>query len=285
MQGQTPGAIVEGFVPTDDDVKLRYTDCGCGPPVVFVHGWQSSSRVWRPSVEVLARTCRVVTYDQRGHGRSTDAEAGWTVHRLARDLERLLDALDLSGTTLVGHSMGCSVIWAYLELFGSARASRLVFVDQSPTMIFDPVWDQDTIDAAGALFSDQQLRSLCRGLADPEARPRVVRDIATGMVSPGRPALVDQLVTTALRVDGDFAAALLFNHAHQDWRRQIVHIDLPTLVVAGQASVVPVSGSQWIAGAIDDARLEIFGPDEGGSHLLPVENPDKLTRLIVDFIA
>jgi hypothetical protein len=107
------------------------------------------------------------------------------------------------------------VIWAYLELFGSARASRLVFVDQSPTMIFDPVWDQDTIDAAGALFSDQQLRSLCRGLADPEARPRVVRDVATRMVSPGQPALVDQLVTTALRVDGDFAAALLFNHAHQ----------------------------------------------------------------------
>jgi len=276
---------VEGFVRTDDDVKLRYTDDGYGSPVVFVHGWQSSSHVWRPSVEALAGACRVVTYDQRGHGRSDDARAGWTVHRLARDLELLLDAVDLSGVALVGHSMGCSVIWAYLEVFGSARASRLVFVDQSPTMVFDPVWDEDTIDAAGAMFSDEQLRSLCRGLADPEARAHVVREVATGMVSPGLPALVDELVTTALRVDGEFAAALLFNHAHQDWRRQIVQIDLPTLVVAGEASVVPVSGSRWIADAIVGARLEVFEVDEGGSHLLPVENPGKLTRLLVDFIS
>ena len=276
---------MEGFVRTDDDVKLRYIDDGCGPPVVFVHGWQSSSRVWRRSSEALAGVCRVVAYDHRGHGRSDDARAGWTVHRLARDLDLLLNALDLSGVALVGHSMGCSVIWAYLELFGSARVSRLVFVDQSPTMIFDPVWDEDTIDAAGALFSDEQLRSLCRGLADPEARGHVVRGVVTRMVSPGLTAVVDELVATALRVDGDFAAALLFNHAHQDWRRQIVQIDLPTLVVAGEASVVPVSGSRWIADAIDGARLEVFARDEGGSHLLLAENPEKLTRLLVDFIS
>jgi len=276
---------VEGFVLTDDDVKLRYTDSGCGLPVVLVHGWQTSSQLWRPSAEVLAGVCRVVTYDQRGHGCSDDAQAGWTVHRLARDLDLLLDALDLSGVALVGHSMGCSVIWAYLELFGSDRVSRLVFVDQSPTMISDPVWDQDTLDAAGALFNDEQLRSLCRGLADPEARPQVVRDLATGMVNPGLPTLVDQLVSAALRVDGDFASALLFNHAHQDWRRQIARIDVPTLVVAGKASVVPASGSQWIADAIVGARLEIFAPDEGGSHLLLVENHEKLTRLLVDFLA
>jgi pimeloyl-ACP methyl ester carboxylesterase len=276
---------MEGFVETDDEVKLRYTDDGSGPPVVFVHGWQSSSQVWATSAQALTGVCRVVTYDHRGHGRSGDAQSGWTVHRLARDLEQLLNDLDLSGTTLVGHSMGCSVIWAYMELFGPARASRLVFADQSPTMVSDPVWDQTTIDQAGAMFSDEQLRSLCRALPDPETRPHVIREVATDMVSPGRPDLTDQLVTTSLRVDGDFAAALLFNHAHQDWRRQIAHIYLPTLVMAGRASVVPLSGSQWIAETIPGARLEIFEPDQGGSHLLPIENSAKLTRLLLDFIA
>jgi pimeloyl-ACP methyl ester carboxylesterase len=276
---------MEGFVVTDYEVKLRYTDEGSGPLVVFVHGWQSSSQVWGSSARTLQRACRVVTYDHRGHGRSGDAQSGWTVHRLARDLDQLLNGLDLSGTTLVGHSMGCSVIWAYLELFGSERASRLVFIDQSPTMVFDPVWDQNTIDRAGAMFSDDQLRSLCRALADPATRPHVIREVATGMVSPGRVDLIDQHVTTSLRVDGDFAAALLFNHAHQDWRRQIAHIDLPTLVIAGQASVVPVSGSQWIADTIPGARLEIFEADQGGSHLLAIENSAKLTRLLLDFVA
>ena len=114
---------VQAEVLTADGVHLRYIDQGAGRPVVFVHGWLSCAEHWRPVAAPIAGMARAVTYDQRGHGASDGTEHGWTVHRLARDLDELLAALAISGAVLVGHSMGCSVIWAYLELFGASRVT------------------------------------------------------------------------------------------------------------------------------------------------------------------
>jgi pimeloyl-ACP methyl ester carboxylesterase len=277
---------MDGFIHTDDGVSLRYTERGTGRPVVFIHGWQGAAEQWHPAARALADDCRVVSYDQRGHGRSQDARSGWTVHRLADDLAQLLEQLALSDVALVGHSMGCSVIWAYLELFGSARLERLVLVDQSPAMVIDPVWDQRTIARAGAIFTDAELHALCHSLADPESREGTVRAIVEGMLISSAPAaLTERVVAWGMRVDGSFAATLLRNHAHQDWRRQIGLIELPTLVISGRASIVPWSAGEWIAHKIPGARLEIFEPDEGGSHLLALENPAKFNRLLREFAA
>jgi pimeloyl-ACP methyl ester carboxylesterase len=276
---------MDGFIHTDDEVSLRYTERGAGRPVVFVHGWHGAAEQWRSAAQALAVDCRTVTYDQRGHGRSHDAPSGWTVHRLAYDLAELLEQLALTDAALVGHSMGCSVIWAYLELFGAARLERLVLVDQAPAMVVDPVWDERTIGRAGAIFTDRELHALCHSLADPESREQTVRRIVDGMLTPDTPpALRERVVAWGLRVDGSFAALLLRNHAHQDWRRQIANIEIPTLVVAGRASVVPWTAAEWIAHKIRGARLEIFEPDEGGSHLLALENPTKFNRLLSGFV-
>jgi non-heme chloroperoxidase len=279
------GSEMEGFIHTADDVSLRYTTRGAGQPVVFVHGWLGAAEQWHPSAQALAGQCRAIAYDQRGHGRSDDARSGWTVHRLAHDLAQLLDQLAMTGAVLVGHSMGCSVIWAYLELFGAARLERLVLVDQAPAMVVDPVWDERTIGRAGATFTDRELHALCHSLADPESREQTVRAIVGGMLTPtAPPALKERAVAWGMRVDGAFAAALLRNHAHQDWRRQIGLINIPTLVVAGRASVVPWTAAEWIAHKIRGARLDIFEPDEGGSHLLALENPARFNRLLSEFV-
>jgi pimeloyl-ACP methyl ester carboxylesterase len=277
---------MEGFIHTDDRINLRYTVRGAGRPVVFVHGWPGAAEQWHPAAQALAGQCRAITYDQRGHGRSHDALSGWTVHRLAHDLAQLLEQLAHANAMLVGHSMGCSVIWAYLELFGAARLERLVLVDQAPAMVVDPVWDERTIGRAGAIFTDGELHALCHSLADPESREQTVRTIVAGMLTPAAPpALRERVVAWGLRVDGSFAASLLRNHAHQDWRRQIGLIDIPTLIVAGRASVVPWTAAEWIAHKIPGARLEIFEPDAGGSHLLALENPTRFNRLLRGFLA
>src|SRR6516162_1255303 len=98
---------MEGFIHTDDDLRLRYAEHGAGQPVVFVHGWQGAAEQWRSAAQALADECRAVIYDQRGHGRSHDAASGWTVHRLAHDLAQLLEQLAITDGVLVGHSMGC----------------------------------------------------------------------------------------------------------------------------------------------------------------------------------
>ena len=277
---------MDGFIHTDDDVSLRYTVRGAGRPVVFVHGWQGAAEQWRAggasAGRRLPRRCSMTSGVTVA---PMMPPPGWTVHRLAYDLAQLLEQLALTDAVLVGHSMGCSVIWAYLELFGAARLERLVLVDQAPAMVVDPVWDERTIGRAGAIFTDRELHALCHSLADPESREQTVRTIVGGMLTPAAPsALKERVVACAMRVDGSFAAALLRNHAHQDWRRQIGRIDIPTLVVAGRASVVPWTAAEWIAHKIRGARLEIFEPDEGGSHLLALENPARFNRLLSEFV-
>jgi non-heme chloroperoxidase len=113
----------------------------------------------------------------------------------------------------------------------------------------------------------------------------VIRSAVAGMLTPSASAtLREQVITWNLRVDGRFGAALLRNHALQDWRREIARIALPALVIAGRASVVPWTSAAWIAEKIPGARLEIFEPDDGGSHLLTLENPTKFNRLLREFV-
>lgn len=275
-----------GFLRLVDgtQTQLHYTDSGTGRPVVFVHGWQTAAQYWARSAPALQSTRRVITYDHRGHGRSDDALKA-TVPALAADLQQLLAALDLSSATLVGHSMGCSVIWAYLSLFGDERVDRLVFVDQSPAMLIDPSWDEPTRSRAGAMFAEQDLQAIVAGLTDPATREELIHGTVRELAGPhAEPELIDQVLTWTRRVRPDFGAALLADHVRRDWRAEIAAITRPTLVVAGRASVVPWTGGKWIAETIPRARLEIIEEAEGGTHLLTLRNPIRFARLLGDFI-
>lgn len=116
-------------VITNDGVTLRYTEVGAGRPLVLVHGLRQSAEDFRPQFDGLSELCRVIAYDQRGHGESGKPGHGYTGHRLAKDLQDVLTTLDLSDVVLAGHSLGCMVAWAYLELFGTERLAKLVLVD------------------------------------------------------------------------------------------------------------------------------------------------------------
>lgn len=274
---------MDGTLTTNDGVTLSYRTYGAGSPVVFLHGWLLSSRLWEPVVEQLAGCLRVV-YDHRGHGASADPRAGWHVHRLAFDLHELLDHLDLLPVTLVGHSMGCSVIWAYLEMFGPARVRKLVFIDQPPVVVHDPGSDGSARARAGSVFTEEQVATIAHGLADPATREKVVRELVSGMVNRGFPdeQMRDLL---AVRVDGAFSAALFADFAHQDWRREISRITRPTLVVAGRASMVPWTGGRWIAEQVPGARLEVVEGADDGSHLLILEAGERVAHVLSTFLA
>jgi non-heme chloroperoxidase len=96
-------------IGTPGETGLFYRDWGAGRPVVFVHGMLLSSSMWQYQMLHLAENgFRAVAYDRRGHGRSDDPGRGYEFDTLADDLAALLDGLDLTDVTLVGHSMGVS---------------------------------------------------------------------------------------------------------------------------------------------------------------------------------
>jgi len=143
-------------------IKLHYEDHGSGRPVVLIHGFPLNGRAWeRQERALLAAGFRVITYDRRGFGQSSQPVTGYDYDTFAADLDKLLAALDLQGACLAGHSMGGGEIARYLGKYGSARIRRAVIVSgvppyllktpETPNGVPQEVFDQ----IAGALTADR----------------------------------------------------------------------------------------------------------------------------------
>jgi non-heme chloroperoxidase len=114
-------------------IELYYEDHGAGPPVVLIHGYPLSGRAWDKQVPVLLEAGhRVITYDRRGFGRSSQPAVGYDYDTFAADLHILLGQLDLTEVSLVGHSMGTGEVTRYLGAYGSARIARGVLISPIP---------------------------------------------------------------------------------------------------------------------------------------------------------
>ena len=270
---------------TSDGVALSYGNIGEGQPLVMIHGWSQTAAQFRHQFDAFATQANVLAYDQRGHGLSARPDHGYRVHRLAMDLREFLGRLDVHDAVLLGHSMGCSVIWAYLELFGENRLAKLILVDEPPCLTVNPAWSNHEIAEAGALFKAEALVDLCNSLAGEGDTGAVSDSLMTSMLTPGCPAdLRAWMMECNRQMPRPLAAALMRQHAPIDWRDVIRRIRLPSLVVGAEASLAPASSIRWIAAQIPGATLEIFGADEGGSHFMFAENPKKFNRVVSNFL-
>src|SRR2546422_2016914 len=115
------------------DIEIHYEDHGAGQPVVLIHGYPLSGRAWDKQVPVLLDAGhRVITYDRRGFGKSSQPASGYDYDTFAADLNTLLEHLDLRDTVLAGHSMGTGEVTRYLAAYGSARVAKGVLVSPIP---------------------------------------------------------------------------------------------------------------------------------------------------------
>jgi len=114
---------------TKDGTEIYYKDWGAGRPVVFSHGWPLSADAWDAQMLFLAQNgYRVIAHDRRGHGRSSQPWNGNEMNTYADDLAALLDALDVKGATLVGHSTGGGEVAHYIGRHGSKRVAAAVLI-------------------------------------------------------------------------------------------------------------------------------------------------------------
>ncbi len=286
-----------GQIETSDGVILRYEEAGAGPTLFMVPGWSQTTAQFKHQIAGLSDRYRVIALDLRGHGESDRPDHGYRVSRLAKDLHDAFTALSLSDVNLLSHSMGCSVVWCYWDLFGSDRLAKLIFVDQSPFLTANPTWSDAERRAAEyaldppslrddpiTLYRMQHLIDGVTGLAGPDGE-EITRQFIGGMftdrVSDEEKAWVFENV---LKLPRRYAARLVYNHAAQDWFDVIARIDLPTLLIGARASQIPWRSIVWMHEHIPGSRLEIFEEDEGGKHFLFMENPEKFNSLVADFI-
>lgn len=269
-------------ITAPDGAEIFYKDWGGdGSPVLLSHGWPLNADAWDAAALFLATNGhRVIAHDRRGHGRSSQTWHGNEMDTYADDLAALLDALDLTGVTLVGHSTGGGEIVHYVGRHGSARVSRLVLVSAVPPMMLRtddnpeglPIEVFDGIRAGELADRSQLYRDLADG---PFFGNNRNDDVSAGV----RDAFWLQSMASGHR--GAFECIAAFSAT--DFRSDLAAIDVPTLVIHGDDDqIVPFEvGGKRSAAAIAGARLTVY---EGGAHGLPDTERDRLHADLLAFI-
>jgi pimeloyl-ACP methyl ester carboxylesterase len=262
-------------------INLHYEDHGTGRPVVLIHGWPLSERSWEKQVPALVDAgYRVITYDRRGFGESSQPWTGYDYDTFAEDLNRLLTELDLSDVTLVGFSMGGGEVVRYLNRHGSGRVRQAVLAAAVPPYLYrsDDNPDGGLDDATIAQFEDG-VRS---------DRIAFLDGFTTNFFSANGELLVSEENRQYHRSIAEFASPkgtldCITAFGRTDFRGDLSTIEVPTLVIHGDAdAIVPfeVSGKRSHE-IIANSRLELI---EGGPHGLNATHPEQFNNALLDFL-
>jgi non-heme chloroperoxidase len=274
-------------VKVSDNTDLHYVETGEGKPLLLVPGWSQSAAEFVHQIDDFSKFAKVFAIDMRGHGESGKPASGYRIQRLAKDLYDVIVRLGLEQPDVLGHSMGTSIIWSYLSMFGNERPlGRLVMVDQAPAVVAQPGWDDETRADAGSLFADfEALAKFEAGVvaaSDAAATKALVRGMFTSSVSEDD---LDWIASENIKLPRLYAAELHHDHVSLDWRSEIGTISNRTLVIGGDVSIFSAQSQRWIAAKIPGARIEIFGAADKGSHFMFFENAAKFNGLVQDFLA
>lgn len=272
-------------IPLESGITLSALEGGDGHPLIMIPGWSQTAAEWRLNAEAITSCRRVIALDMRGHGESDTPGHGYRVYRLAKDLHEVLEGLALSAVDLVGHSMGCAVIWAYLDLYGPSKIERLVLVDQAPCMLPHADWEAEEKSRYGCFYEDSSGVDEFAAVVNDSTDLASTVELLKGLFNPCYPEDSLRMVAEEnLKLPREHASELLRDTAFGDWRDVIERIELPALVVGGETSMFPSASQRWISSKIPGSRLEIFTEAEGGSHFMFLENPDLFNTKVLSFL-
>jgi non-heme chloroperoxidase len=280
-----PVARKESKVTVDDGTQLHVIEAGKGQPIIMIPGWSQTAAMYKHQIDALSDKYRCIAVDMRGHGESDKPPHGYRIQRLAADIRALIYYQDLEDVVLMGHSMGCSVIWSYWDMFSGDRVSKVVLIDQAPTVTAQNGWTDEQKIEAGTLFDPKTLYDTVAAIGGPDGAKASEDFIRGPFFTKNFPAEeLDWVVKENLKMPRRQAADLMLNHCSQDWRDVIPRIDKPTLVVGAEKSFFNPKSQQWIAKQIKGAKAEIFAEADGGSHFMFMENPEKFNKLAREFL-
>jgi non-heme chloroperoxidase len=215
------------YIETAEQFSLFYTDYPGDEPVVFAHAWGLNGDMWSYQLpELKTAGFRCVTYDRRGHGRSDRPPTGYDIDTLADDLAAVIDRLDLSNITLIGHSMGTAEVVRYLTRHGSGRIARLVLSGTVTPMLLQSADNPDGIPADVAV----------------QSRAAMLRDIGDWMDMSGKAEyfsgehrvsqqLLDWTLNTIAAVPLPILTQTSDAFLHADFRSELTEPTIPTLVI------------------------------------------------------
>jgi non-heme chloroperoxidase len=263
-------------------IELYYEDHGSGQPVVLIHGYPLSCRGWDKQIPALLQDGhRVITYDRRGFGKSSQPTKGYEYDTFANDLHVLMETLDLRDVTLVGHSMGSGEVTRYLSRFGSARVRKGVLVSPIPPFLLQTSDNPEGIP--GNLFdgfmhdASQDMPAWMKAFLDNFYNAD--KYLGT-LVSDQAYQMSWNIASSA----GAVAAVACIPTWETDFRADLPKLDIPMLVIQGDDDRVlpfPKTGKR-LPDMIKDMQLVVI---DGGPHGIAWTHSDQVNAALLKFMA
>ena len=267
------------FIRSSDGTDLFFRDWGRGRAIVLLAPWSLNSAWWEYRMADLADAgFRCVAYDRRGHGRSAEPTDGYTFDTLADDLRAVLEELELSDVTLVGHSMGCGEVVRYLSRHGSDRIARIVLVSTiTPFMLKT----DDNPDARDATIIANVRKNLTKD------RAHAIAAAAPAFFGVPKNSVSQEIMDWWVRMMVDQCSLRVQLVLHKmsnetDFRPELRKISLPTLLIHGDIDVSAVLEitARKTAPLISGCLLKVY---EDAAHGLPITHADRLNADLIAF--
>lgn len=263
-------------------IELYYEDHGTGKPVVLIHGWPLSGRSWEYQVPALIEAGhRVITYDRRGFGKSSQPWDGYDYDTFAADLHQLLEHLDLKNVTLVGFSMGGGEVARYVGTYGTDRVEKAVFAGAVPPFLYkSEAHPEGALDDAGIQEFENGVKNDRLAFLDDFTKTFFGAKDGKGLVSePFR--LYNRDIAAAASPKGTLDCIAAFSKT--DFRDDLAKFTIPTLIIHGDADeIVPFEYSgKRTHEAISDSKLALI---KGGPHGLNATHAHEFNEALLSFL-
>lgn len=262
-------------------IKLAYQDFGEGQPILFIHGWPLSQRMWEHQISFFVNAgYRVITYDRRGFGESDQPWNGYDYDTFASDLNDVINSLSLENIILVGFSMGGGEVARYIGNYGTTKLAKAVLLGSVVPFLLETEDNPNGVD--GSVFEGMK-----QGIASDRAdffqgfgRNFVNIEANKDRVSEAQVLLNWHIACSASR-KGTLNCVDAFGKT--DFRKDCKAFDIPTLILHGDDDgIVPKEvSSEKAVNFIKDASLQLIS---GGPHGFYTTHHATVNQAILDFI-
>lgn len=252
--------------------SLNGLDRGQGPVILFVHGFPLTHAMWRPQIEALADSCRVIAPDLHGFGASTVTAGTISMRQFADDLAELLDALNITEpVTFCGLSMGGYIGWQFARHYPH-RLRGLICCDTKASA-----------DSEEAIQNRHKLAESVLNHGSGVLAQAMPEKLFAKQTLEQQPGIVEQCKEMMLAADPEGVAAALRGMAERpDMSDLLPTIEVPTLVVVGEEDqITTVAEMREMAEAIPKSEF-VEVPQAG--HMAPLENPEPVNSAIKAFL-
>src|ERR1700693_3240777 len=245
------------------DIELYYEDHGSGSPVVLIHGYPLSGSSWEKQVAaLLSAGHRVITYDRRGFGKSSQPTTGYNYDSFAEDLRKLIKHLELHDFSLVGFSMGGGEVARYFGKYGSKGVSKVVIISGVPPFLLKTPDNPEGVDESVFEGIEKAVTADRYGFFTEFFKNFYNTDLLLNKRVSEQAVQASWNVAALSSATASLACVPTW---HEDFRKDLAKIDIPTLVMHGDADRILPIGATGLRTAklINGAKLFVV---KGGPH-------------------